>query len=650
MIIEKVEITNFRSIKDASIELGEITAILGKNGAGKSTLLYALESFFNPGHSYTKFDYYNHDIEDSEIVIQVEFGRLRPDEISAFGGYVINEKLVVAKVINAGGVRYYGTTPQIPEFVEIRKLGARDKSTAFRTLVDSGRLKDLGPAPRAAGEVDAMMDAYEAAHPEAAQPLRREKQFLGHKNIGGGSLDTFTRFVLVPAVRDAATETERKGVVSQLVELIIERRLTNREDFRRFKMDFAAEAEKLFHPDNLSELREFGTLITARLSRYAPGAELTVDFDVFAAPDIKIPAALVSVIDDKIKVPIRYTGHGLQRALILSLLEQLAQTSVASSPESEEGKDAPVKRPPDLILAIEEPELYLHPNRSRLLASTLGQLAQPPRDAELPCSQVVYVTHSPYFVDVEQFDNIRVARKDLLPTWPGTTRYTQYTKVAAAKKLAEVVGKDPKDFTASSFSTRCGHLLTALVNEGFFADAVIVVEGVSDAAAILAVQAVTGRRWEERGIVVVAAGGKNNIDRLVISFSGFGIPTYFLFDGDRSEKDAERIKQNAIRNHSLLRLGAATIEDFPSSGAHAAFACFEDSIETELVQAWGKDFFLQLRNEVAAECQVDKPSNALKNPDVVRRVIERAYAEGNSIPIIEALVGKAEAMLAQAVT
>ncbi len=656
VIIERVEIENYRSVKHAVVDLGNLTAVLGKNGVGKSTLLYALESFYNPGFMYTNFDYYNHNSQDCEISIQVTFGSLRQDELKEFGSYVQNAKLTVTKVANAGGSRYYGATPQIPDFVEVRKLTGREKTASYKALVDTGTFPGLGKPPTRAAEVDPLLDEYETAHPEQTQLIRREQQFLGAKNVGGGKLDSFTRFVLVPAVRDAANETERKGVVAQLIELIVERKLSNREDFRAFKQTFADQAKELFRAENMTELQEFGELISSRLQRYAPGAELSVDFTALIPPDIKLPSAVVSVSDDKLKVPIRYTGHGLQRALILALLEQLAQTAAPTAEDKPEtaqndGKSEPEAeappppRPPDLILAIEEPELYLHPNRNRFLSTILQQLSQPPADTSLPRTQTIYVTHSPYFVDINRFDDVRIARKELFADRPGITHFKGYTRLAAAQRLAQILKKDPAQFTAESFSTRCGHLLTALVNEGFFADAVVVVEGVSDAAAIDVVQRALKLHWEERGIVVVAAGGKNNIDRIAISVSGFGIPTYFLFDGDASDKDKENKKQNAERNQTLLALGGGAAEDFPASGVHPGYAVFNDCLETELEGAWGKEKFLKIRDAAASDCQADKPSKALKNPDVMTAAIGLAYAGGDRVPILEALVRQVDVLL-----
>jgi hypothetical protein len=46
------------------------------------------------------------------------------------------------------------------------------------------------------------------------QLIEREEQFFGPRNIGGGKLDKFTKYVLVPAVREASDEASgKKGAI-----------------------------------------------------------------------------------------------------------------------------------------------------------------------------------------------------------------------------------------------------------------------------------------------------------------------------------------------------------------------------------------------------------------------------------------------------
>lgn len=635
MFIENVQIENFRSIRNGDIPLGKITTFLGRNGVGKSTVLYALESFYNVGAQYSHLDYYNHQQTDTTIRIRVTYGDLRPDEAAEFGSYVHGGKLIVTKVINQGGARYYGTVAQIPSFAELRKHGAKDKRAGMKTLIESGAVPGFPDLPTKGDDVDRVMEAYEAGHPKLTQLVERETQFLGPRNVGGGKLDKFTKFVLVPAVRDAAAELEKRGAIMQLLDLIVTRSISSRQDFQDFKQEFETKARELYGKDNLPELTELGRLVTDRLKRYAPGAELLIDFAELEPPTIPLPDAVVTVSEDNFKVPVRYSGHGLQRALILALLEQLSLTQPHTAATNDAGEGAAQEPPrlPDLILAIEEPELYLHPARSRYLAKILRDLAQRGLDAAIPGTQVVCVTHSPYFVDVEHFDEVRMCRKAVSvdANEPRVTTFTSFTRRQAAQRLAQVTGGQPEDFTADTFVARAAPVLNSIVNEGLFADVAVLVEGDSDVAALWAMQKFMNQNWDELGIVVVPVIGKNNIDRAVVAFQGFGIPTYFMFDGDKTKN------KGATTNRALLQLGAAEVVDFPATAVNSWCAVFEDDIETYL-QGVARDRYHPLRDECATRRGYDQPSKALKNSEVMAMFLRDVHAEGIEFPILRQVV------------
>lgn len=635
MFIENVEIENFRSIKSASVSLENVSAFVGRNGVGKSTLLYALDTFYNVGAQYSNLDYYNHQTVDTAIRIQLTFGGLRNDERTVFANYLQNDKLIVAKVINQGGARYFGTVSQIPEFAELRKLGAVDKRRRLQELVTAGTLHEFPDIPRKSEDVDRIMTAYESQHAELTRPIERETQFLGPRNVGGGTLDKFTKFVLVPAVRDANSELERRGAIMQLLDLIVTRSITSRTDFQEFKRQFEERARQLYGKENLPELAGLGRLITDRLRRYAPGSELTIDFSDLKAPTIPLPDAVVSVSEDDFKVPVRYSGHGLQRALILALLEQLSMTPtvVAKAGESDASvpNDTEIARTPDLILAIEEPELYLHPARSRYLSRILQELAKRSADPTQPLIQVVYVTHSPYFVDVEHFDQVRMCRKASGAPDPPTTQFTRYSRNQAAKRLAEITGRPPEEFTARSFVTRAAPVLNSVVNEGLFADFAVVVEGDSDLAALWAVQEMMKKRWEEIGVVIVPAGGKNNIDRIVVVFQGFGIPTYFVFDGDRTAGEG------AKANRVLLGLGMEQVADYPSDLVGPKCAAFAENIEDHLKWSAGEQF-AKIRDVAKRFTECELSGSGLKNPEVMAAFIRGAAEAGIGFPMLTKIV------------
>src|SRR6266850_519106 len=378
MIIQRIEVRNFRSLRDVNVDCHELVAILGRNGSGKSSLLKALDAFYNVSYQANPYDYFAKDTA-LEINIRLTYGDLRDDELEEFKYYLSANTLTVTKVINAGGAKYYGVTGQLEEFNAFRKLAALPKRKALNELIELNKYTGLGPPVKNEAEADQMMDKFEKQNPGLLKPFQREEQFFGPKNVGGGKLDHYTKFVLIPAVRDAASETERKGVILQLIDVLVARSVNAREDVQKLNKEFDERVRAVYNAENLTELTELAKTLTRLLSQYAPGAALDLSFGEVEPPEINLPSALASLIEDNFKSPISYSGHGLQRALVLALLQQLSLTDLGVQQRQDGEQESATKlRIPDLILAIEEPELYLHPSRSRFLFSVLDKLSKKP--------------------------------------------------------------------------------------------------------------------------------------------------------------------------------------------------------------------------------------------------------------------------------
>lgn len=60
MQIDNLSITRFRSIRNADIRIGRISALVGANNSGKSAVLRALNAFFHPEQERTHFDSNSH--------------------------------------------------------------------------------------------------------------------------------------------------------------------------------------------------------------------------------------------------------------------------------------------------------------------------------------------------------------------------------------------------------------------------------------------------------------------------------------------------------------------------------------------------------------------------------------------------------------
>lgn len=656
MIIKSVEVKNFRSIRETCLDCDNLTAIIGRNGAGKSSFLDAIDTFYDISAPITEEDFFNRDI-GSTIEIRVTYSNLRDDEKEEFQPYIKDDRLIVTKRISSENdrimQRYYAAALQIPRFAEIRaKPGKRERVSAWNEMVDSDELPNLGGRVRSADKVERLMSEYEANHPEFMEAIEREEQFFGPRNIGGGKLDKFTKYVLVPAVREASDEVSgKKGAIYQILDMIVLRKINAREDIQKFKSEFEERVIKLYSSENLTELPELGNSISQTLEKFAPGSQLKLGWDEVKPPEIPLPAARATLVEDSFEGEITRKGHGLQRALIVTLLQHLAmRVPIEPTVEDLDEEETDISKPkgleisqgPDLILAIEEPELYLHPSRCRYLHNLLLQLSEKPGIGLGASNQIIYTSHSPYFIDLHHFDQIRMVRKIPSPdSLAPQSVVARFSLEHAKEKIAKICNVDTDDFTRDSFRARAIPIMNTIVSEGFFTDVVVVVEGLSEVGILWKLQEIMKKNWSRLEIVIVPAGGKNNIDRPVVIFQGLSIPTYFIFDADshligkgKKEKDVRN------RNHRYLRLASVPIEDFPDTQVHKTWAVFKDTLEGILKKELGDKTFLSIQKEVASELGYDEMNRVNKNIEGAARFIELIYKKRYRIPTLEEIIEK----------
>jgi hypothetical protein len=629
--------------------------------------LYALDVFYDVAADVSIEDFFNRDTS-SNIEIRVTYGNLRADEKEEFGSFVRDDKLMVTKRISYENEsivqRYYGASLQIQQFAEIRaRPGKRERIDTWNQLVaNPGNLVEIGPKAKSSEQIEQIMNEYELKHPELVTPIEKEQQFFGAKNFGGGRLDKFTKYVLVPAVRDATDEaTGRKSSIYQILDTIVIRKIESRKDLQAFKQKFEDEAKQLYCPDNLKELPELGVSLSKTLATFAPGAELILDWEEFYLPDIGVPETAVTLVEDNFKGEISRKGHGLQRALIMTLLQYLAtmipeeieeeseeETEEKSKEETIQKVKAIINEPQtavpsfDLILAIEEPELYLHPSRCRYMCEILMHLATT-KQALGGGNQIIYTTHSPYFINLNRFDEIRVLRKrTTVDCTVPHTNVTQYSFSQLSKELARICNTDPTLYTRESTRAHAVSVMNTIVSEGFFSDVVVLVEGTSDASMLWKIQEIMQKGWAELGITIVPVGGKNNLDRPTLIFQGLSIDTYFIFDGDSSSKGkGNNDEKKAIeRNRKYLCLANVELEDFPSTQVHETWAVFSNNLESELQIALGKDVYQSIRGQIASELGYSDAEKAIKNVEGASRFIEIAYEKGLKVGILEDIINK----------
>jgi hypothetical protein len=636
-----VRVQNFRSILDDALYCDKLTVLVGANGAGKSSFLKAIELFYGTAPKVDPNDFYDHD-SSKEIVISITFGSLSEEESRLFSKYVQDGKFTVDRVFKwedgKSTAKLYGSTLQNPAFTAFRTMvveagakAARSKYEELRATAPYGQFPSWTSLETAIGTIE----RWEAENPQQCQRSRDNGQFFGFTQVAQGYLGRFTVLRYIQAVRDASSDSTDKGdsIISEIMELVVRSSIASRADIREFREQTNRSYAQLLNPTNISELRGLSESISQTLRVYVPDSRVEIDWQPQSELEIDLPKAEVKLVEDEYASTVGRTGHGLQRAFIMTLLQVLADAQTKTNTDGASG------RLPHLLLMIEEPELYQHPDRQRHLANVLKRLSEGDASGGVAAAtQVIYSTHSPHFVSVERFDKIRLLRKKANEAGhPKITKVSKADPHVVATRLAELYGTQPTNFGLDAIAWRLQTIMTPWMNEGFFARLVVLVEGEEDRSAILEVARLMGHELESMGVSVIPCFGKANLDRPTVVFQSLGIPVYAIWDNDRGKP------LEATVNRRLLRLFGYAEEDYPAC-AEAKIACIEGELESSIKRSLGVTRYEELFAECIADFDVDRARRVEKNPIILREIIRRATTSGTHCTEIEQVVSRIVAM------
>ncbi len=270
-----------------------------------------------------------------------------------------------------------GTALVCRDFDAIRaETDGRKRRARFADFVEArgGEFGFTKPAPSRVAEADIAMEEFERANPTRCEV---EEQDASHLFGWGGGPKLRDRFdyVLVGATLEAsdAMGGARNSALSRLLSGVGDLDAQTEQAVVKLQTEAEAKMESLISSARKPDLIRIGDSITERVRAYVPGASVELD-DVIASPGRPQPRVVARVREGAgHPADVERQGHGLQRALIIAVLQALADTEAGLRPQEGETSD-----PRSLMLAIEEPELYQHPLQARALAASLRSLANVP--------------------------------------------------------------------------------------------------------------------------------------------------------------------------------------------------------------------------------------------------------------------------------
>lgn len=539
MRLTSISIRNFRSIRNIErISVDRLQALVGENNAGKSNLLRAIKCFLTAGAGGMRESDFNDSQQDAAI--ECEFGGLTDEERRQLRPYLLGDKVILRKELriefdpsrkkSAVKAVYHGyhAEPR-DEHLSIKKLEAESAGRVnWKEKADLGGIleyvQDANGRVNKTSYAKGLSRYLSENEVEYDDPVIGETQALG---IPQNLLSALPEFYLLPAITDYSDEVDRRSTTSVFRRLMAD--LSDRiirSDPRYSELESALgtvhsllnQLEGDGQPERLSALSEVETSLGEVLRRLMPTVT-SVRLNVIVDESKDLFAKGVNLqVDDGVLTEVLDKGHGMQRSMVFALLQML----IKSGNEN-------MARP--IILAIEEPELYIHPHSQRLIYRVLREFSGVDGQCHEASGtdQIIYSTHSPCFVDVWNYHQITVVTK--ANTDEGTT----------VRQAAQGVLGNPDEKRAFKILTSFG----LAHNEVFFSRSVILVEGPEDQVGIIATARKLGfivELPEEIGLSIVVANGKGGIPKFQKVLNAFGIKYGVLLEMDGNH---ETHSQNA---------------------------------------------------------------------------------------------------------
>lgn len=139
------------------------------------------------------------------------------------------------------------------------------------------------------------------------------------------------------------------------------------------------------------------------------------------------------------------------------------------------------------------------------------------------------------------------------------------TYAALKTNLKEITGIDRR--TASGMLTQIHQELQPHLNEIFFTDKLIIVEGPEDVAYITTMLNLQGQwdAYRRSGCHIVQCCGKSHMIWPLLIATQLGIPTFVVFDADADKREEKGGHHHQGDNEALLALSGHVANAFPES-------------------------------------------------------------------------------------
>ncbi|MCO8298512.1 ATP-dependent endonuclease [Tetragenococcus halophilus] len=500
MKLEKLIVKNFRGYsQETTLNIGDLTALIGKNDAGKSTLLEALEIFFNNKLVVCEKEdlSVHHELDSNEIEISCVFSELpttltvdSTSQTSLQEEYLLNleGKLQIKKIFKCTAAKPKATTtimcnhPTAENYDNLLQLKQKDlKKLAQKLNVPE---EEYDGRNNASIRKSIWHSCNDLKLDLTALPVD-EAESKKLYSILETYLPVFALFQSDRPSNDSDKEVTdpMKVAVSQALQGLEEEINTIKKEVQQRTLEMASKTlEKLKEMDN--------ELANSLLPEFK------------SDPNFNSLFKLTIKSDNDISINKR--GSGVRRLILLNFFRAEAERKL---------KDNEVQS--NVIYAFEEPETSQHPIHQRMLIESFIKLSQKEN------CQVLLTTHTPALGELLPLESLRLITKNI-----DFSNSIEQNSEDIYQKIADTLGIIAENIPKSAQ----GVLLVEGKTELIFFDHL---------CDILKKNNVIDTTFEEKNIVIIPVGGCNNLKEWVTRrlIDNFQIPWGVFLDSDKEWED-----------------------------------------------------------------------------------------------------------------
>ena len=495
MRLTRIQIENYRSVKSLVFQPGMLCALVGENNAGKSNILRALNLILGESwpseRMFSEEDFYNHDTMQ-DIVIEV-----RGDTPCVLNRYGVQLECCGLRIVVGHYKRAVKSKGKIAGDIKF-DFWPLDKQGEPLKAPDKPFAKGTKPSWSPLRVSNEIRDAFPFVYMDVRRDYARHtpgSRWSVLNRLFSGVNDDFQRL--------DNTVTDDKG-----------NRISRREAFRQrvdaaFELLRTQEFEKVQEAIRTHALRQVGLDPTS--------SDVRIEFRPFDPLNAYKSLALV-LCEGGQEFEAEEIGAGYQSSIVVAIFRAYQELSRQGA-----------------IIAIEEPEVFLHPHRQRFFYKVLSEIAK-------GGNQVFYTTHSAQFVDIVAPENVCIVRRT----------YTDGTKVFTCPAQQWTPDQKERLKLEKEFDPER--------NEMFFAKGVLLCEGDTEKALYPVALQSKGIDLDEIGLSVVEVGGKKNLPIFVRVLEAFQIPYVAVFDEDNANDNTNAIIKSAVSAATRLCIHKPNLE------------------------------------------------------------------------------------------